>query len=530
MNINRRVGQGVFLVFCLLNSIIVGAAEQGKPNIVMILVDDMGYSDIGAYGGEIETPNLDKLANNGIRFTQMHNTAKCFPSRAALLTGLYAQQNGMHKRYRGFKNSVTLGEVLKSAGYRTLMSGKHHSAESLYDRGFDRVFGLLDGATNHFNPGIKRAGEVAPAKKTTKGRLWNIDDKKYRPYTPPEKDFYSTDYYTKYALDYLEEYKNEDNPFFLYLAYTAPHDPLHAWPEDIQKYQDTYKVGYEKIRQARWAKMKSLGVVDENMALSAATHKNWDALSLRMKNIEARKMAVYAAMIDRLDQNIGQLIAKLKALGKYENTLIVFASDNGSSAESAEKPGNKQVQLVEDGNDINLIGTMGYWASLKTDWANVSNTPLRFYKTTSYSGGTNTPFIVHWPQGIKKKQGSINHSFLGHFVDLMPTLLDITGAEYPKDFKNESVFPLVGESILPQLLGKESKRQTPLYWQWAKGSAIQIGDWKAIDNGKGWQLFNMQTDRSEIHNLAAVKPAKLTELVNAWQAWYQSTPAGQQNQ
>ena len=275
--------------------------EKKQPNIVMILVDDMGYSDIGCYGGEVNTPHLDRMANQGIRFTQFHNTAKCFPSRATLLTGLYAQDCGMSRGFPRFTHGVTLGEVLKGAGYRTLASGKHHSKESLFDRGFDRYFGLLDGATNHFNPGHPRAGEAKPAQKLPGRRSWALDEKVVRPYTPPEKNFYSTDAYTQRALDYLEQYKGEDKPFFLYLSYTAPHDPLQAWPEDIAKYADTYKVGYEAIRKARIAKLKALGLLDENSAVTPAVHKTWNKLSAKEQAVEARRMAVYAAMIDRVD-------------------------------------------------------------------------------------------------------------------------------------------------------------------------------------------------------------------------------------
>ncbi|MBK1879718.1 arylsulfatase [Pelagicoccus mobilis] len=516
----------LIILYSLISAFFVSGSD--KPNIIFILVDDMGYSDIGCYGGEVATPHLDSLAENGLRFTQMHNTSKCFPTRACLLTGLYAQQNGMHAKYKRFTNSVTLGEVLKGAGYRTLASGKHHSQESLFDRGFDRYFGLLDGATNHFNPGVQREGEVDPARKTINGRGWAIDDKTLRPYTPPEKDFYSTDSYTDYALDYLEEYKGEDKPFFLYLSYTAPHDPLHAWPEDIAKYLDTYEVGYETIRSARYEKMKRLGLVDELSPLSEATHGKWDSLSDRQRKIEVRKMAVYAAMIDRVDQNIGRLIAKLKELGEFENTMIMFASDNGSSAENAEKQGNKETPRVEDGNDIELIGTMGYWASLLEDWANVSNTPFRRYKVNSYQGGLCTPFVVHWPAGIEAKPGSINSTFTGHFIDVMPTLLEITGAEYPSEHRGEHVFPMAGESFLSQLKGEESQRSSPLFWQWKKTKAVRHEKWKALDNGKGWELYDMSQDLTETVNLAEQYPEKLTQLIGMHEAWYASTPAGKE--
>jgi len=502
----------------------LSAGAQEKPNIIFILVDDMGYSDIGCYGGEIKTPNLDRLAQNGVRFTQMHNTAKCFPSRATLLTGLYAQDCGMSHKFEKFTNAVTLAEVLKGAGYRTLASGKHHSRESLYDRGFDRYFGLLDGATNHFNPGLQRDGEPKPAQKKYGKRLWAIDDKVITGYTPPEKDFYSTDYYTKYAVDYLEEYKDEDKPFFLYLAYTAPHDPLQAWWEDVEKYKDTYKVGYEAIRTARIAKLKQLGLVSENSKISKPTHKPWDSLSDKQKEIEARKMAVYAAMIDRVDQKVGELIAKLEELDELDNTLIMFAADNGSNGENAEKSVQKK-NSVENGFPLDQIHTIEYWASLGIKWANVSNTPYRGLKNNSYEGGICTPFIAHWPKGIAKP-GTINKKFVGHFVDVMATVVDITGAEYPAEFKGQKVNPMAGESFLPQLRGDlEAQRDKDLYWQWSIGRAVRQGKWKAVTNGSKWALFDMEADVNETTDLSQQFPEKLDAMTKQWATWYDSTSA-----
>lgn len=498
-------------------------AEQ--PNVVMILVDDMGYSDIGCYGGEIDTPNIDRLAEQGIRFTQFHNTAKCFPSRATLLTGLYAQDSGMSHRYERFTHGVTLGEVLKGAGYRTLASGKHHSRESLFDRGFDRYFGLLDGANNHFNPGHPRAGEPKPAQKLPGQRRWALDGEVVKPYTPPEQHFYSTDAYTERALDYLEQYKGEDKPFFLYLAYTAPHDPLQAWPEDIAKYADTYKVGYEAIRTARIAKLKALGLVDEDTAVSDPVHKSWDQLSADQQAVQTRKMAVHAAMVDRVDQKVGELVAKLEALGELENTLILFASDNGCSAEMAEYNIHKKGKQAGDGLPLEMIGGVEYWASLGGDWANVSNTPFRKTKSSSYEGGICTPFIAYWPKGIAQP-GTINRAFTGHFIDVMATLVELTGAGYPTEFKGANVPPMAGESFLPQLQGDlTSPRKSELYWQWAKGRAVRQGKWKAVTQGNQWALFDMSIDMNETVDLAKQYPEKLDSMKQQWTRWYESTSA-----
>ncbi len=485
--------------------------NPNKPNIILILVDDMGYSDLGSYGSEIKTPNLDNLASNGIRFTQMHNTSKCFPSRASLLTGVYAQQSGMSVNPESIINTISVADLLKSVGYRTLQSGKNHSKTKMYDFGFDRAYEFFGGATNHFNPGKQRPGEPEPIFKGA-SNTWNIDDKSFNPYNT-NKDFYSTDYFTKYAMSYLDEYKKDTKPFFLYLAYTAPHDPLMAWREDIVKYRGKYLAGYKAIRDARYKKMLALGIVDPSMKLSDQTTKNWDSLTEMEKDQEDLRMAIYAAMIDRIDQNIGKLIAKLKETGKLENTLILFASDNGSNGENAE--GN----FEKKGNNGNgAPGTVSFWSSLKEDWANVSNTPYRLFKNTSYEGGICTPFIVSWPAFIKNK-GVINNQPL-HFVDMMATFKDITGATYPSSFRNQQIVPMQGESFFPILLGKNApERSKPIYWQWAKGKAIRVGDWKAVANKEVWALYNMKVDRNETTDLKLKNPEKFNELKNLYDGW-----------
>jgi arylsulfatase len=501
----------ILISFAATSQVVSKDKKSAKPNIVLILVDDMGYSDIGCYGGEIKTPNIDKIAQNGIRFTQMHNTAKCFPSRACLLTGVYAQQNGMSVKAESFNNSISLGDLLKTAGYRTLQSGKNHSKKSLYDFGFDRVYEFFGGATNHFNPGKQRPGEPIPIFKGGPD-TWNIDNKANKPYNT-DKDFYSTDYFTKNAISYLEEYKKDTNPFFLFLAYTAPHDPLMAWPEDIAKYRGKYLVGYKTIRDARYKKMLELGMVDPSMKLSAQTSKNWDLLTEEEKDQEDLRMAIYAAMIDRIDQNIGKLLEKLKETGKLDNTLILFASDNGANAENAE--GNF---AKKGSNGTGLPGTVAYWSSLKENWANVSNTPYRLFKNNSYEGGICTPFIAYWPSEIKSKGTIINQPF--HFVDVMATFKDITGATYPTSFRNQSIIPIQGESFLPSLLGKnQPQRSKPFFWQWAKGKAIRLGDWKAVANKDVWALYNMKVDRNETNDLKISNPEKFNELLKLYNDW-----------
>lgn len=480
-----------------------------RPNIVLILADDMGWSDLGCYGSEIATPHLDRLAKDGIRFTQFHNTAKCFPSRACLLTGLYAQQCGMAKSPGKFRNCATLGDLLRSAGYRTLASGKHHGTQNLIDLGFDRYYGLRDGACNHFNPGEQRPGEPVPGDKHPPGgkkRVWCIDEKTFKPYTPKEKDFYTTDYFTKHAVDYLEEYKNEDKPFFLYLAYTAPHDPLQAWPDDIKKYENHYLDGWEQLRKRRYLRQQELGIVDESMPLSMPSYRRWDVLSEAQRKTEARKMAVYAAMIDCMDRNVGKIIAKLEALGKSENTLILFASDNGCSAE-VPKPMNSRGE----------IGSMKCWSSLGPDWANASNTPYRYFKNDSYEGGICTPLIACWPEGIKDGGRITDHK--SHFIDIMATFVEITGARYPGKIRGWDTAPCEGESLVHLFKNRERPRRKPLFWQWRKGKAVMKDNWKLVSRKNKWELFDMEKDKTEATDLSTKHPEVVAELKSLHEGW-----------
>ncbi len=505
----------VFLTASGLSTVHTYAAE--KPNIVFILVDDMGYSDIGCYGGEVQTPHLDRMAANGIRFTQMHNTSKCFPSRACLLTGLYAQQCGMANHSKGgIKNAITVADLLKTQGYRTLAVGKHHSSKSLYDPGFDHFSGFYYGeggksCANHFNPGEQRPGEGVPARKNGEVRIYCFDDKKMVPYyTPKEKDWYTTDYFTKWAIDFLEQYRNEDQPYFLYLSYTAPHDPLHAWPEDIAKYDGVYEVGYEAIREQRFKRMKDLGIMGPDVQLSKSTHRPWNSLSAAQKKDQARRMQVYAAMIDRVDQNIGKLLAKVKELGQEENTLILFASDNGCSAED-----------VSTGNGE--IGSLTRWASVQKDWANVSNTPFRLWKNSSHQGGICTPFIAYGPVLIEQK-GVINKYPL-HFIDVMATLQELTGAKYPSTVNGKKIPPMQGESFLPALQGKTMpERKKPLYWQFRNGAAIRDGKWKLVTTAtkstNAWELFDMDKDPAETRDISSNFPEITDRLKNNWRNYF----------
>jgi arylsulfatase len=488
------------------------------------MADDMGWSDLGCYGSGIQTPNLDRLAENGIRFTQFHNTAKCFPSRACLLTGVYAQQNNMARRAGKLKNSVTVAEVLRKAGYRTLAAGKHHGLDNLYDRGFDRYFGLRDGACNYFNPGERRPGEVEPAhKKGMFPRKWCIDAETVAPYTPKEKDFYTTDYFTKYALEYLEEYKNEDKPFFLYLAYNAPHDPLQAWPEDIEKYVGKFMKGYEYYRKGRYKRMTETGLIDETFPLSSPAYRDWDSLPQAEKVKEDRRMAVYAAMIDCMDRNIGKVLDKIESLGERDNTLVLFTSDNGCS------PGtDTDFKGFNPGADEGEIGSMQRYTKLGIDWANVSNTPFKLYKTNAHKGGTCAPLIAYWPKGIEGKN-RITHT-VGHFIDFMPTFVEMSGAEYPAEFKGEKIVPMQGQSLLPIFQNSEGKRQKPIFWQFGKGKAVRCENWRLVsDGGSPWNLYDMTADKTETTDLSKKHPEVVSKLDKLYEDWLKSNPTTQKS-
>ncbi|MGZ0654916.1 sulfatase-like hydrolase/transferase [Coraliomargarita sp. W4R72] len=505
-------------LFTFADAALAFSAEPKRPNIVLIMVDDMGISDIGCYGAEILTPNLDRLADEGVRFRQFYNTSKCFTSRACLLTGAYAQQVNMGESHLSLQNAITLAEVLKQAGYSTYASGKHHGDDNLYNRGFDHYYGLRDGAANHFNPGLQRVGEPAPAQKTP-NRIWADDaleftasDPAYQSYFP--EDFYSTDVFTDKALDYLSEWEIEDSghPFFLYLAYTAPHDPLMAHPEDIAKYEGVYDVGYDAIRNARYQKQLEQGLFNASQyALSPAIYQDWDSLSQLEKDDEARRMQVYAAMVDRVDQRIGDLMQKLQDIGAYEDTLILFCSDNGSSSAN-----------VNLGDVSAEIGGLERYASLKLHWANVGNTPFQFFKDNSDEGGIRTPLICHWPKGITNPGRFADKA--GHFVDFMATFVDLTGAEYPNTRNGAPVVPMQGESFTDVLFDQAQARLTPIFFQWQVGEAMIDGDYKLLKHSTAspWKLFDLSVDATELNDLSNAEPVKYTELLAAYNAWYQA--------
>lgn len=507
-----------------------------KPNVLLILNDDMGYSDIGCYGGEVQTPNLDKLASNGLRFTQFYNTARCSPSRASLLTGLHPHQTGIGiltydsgpEGYAGDLNNecVTIAEVLKGNGYKTYMSGKWHIAKSLQEpsnnwplqRGFDEFFGTIIGAGSYYDPNTLTRGNE------------NIEHK-----AKENDDFYYTDAISDQAVDYIKGHaeKENDEPFFQYVAYTAPHWPLHAKEKDIDKYKGRFDQGWDNLREKRLERLVEMGILDENWELTDRdpSQPAWE--NAQDKEWLQRCMEVYAAQIDNMDQGIGRIIDTLEETNQLENTVVIFLSDNGACAEdiplnvSEDELVNKLTiaksqtrggEKVNFGNDASIMpGPENTYQSYGTAWANLSNTPFRLYKHWVHEGGIATPLIVHWPEGIKD-QGTLRHS-PGQLTDIMATIVDITGSTYPKSHKGNEILPLEGRS-LTSIFNKDREDHTPLFWEHEGNAAIRIGKWKLVKKyPDSWELFDMKEDRTEMNNLANQYPDFVDEMAEKYEKW-----------
>ena len=448
------------------------------------MVDDLGYSDIGCCGSEIETPNLDRLAKNGLRFSQFYNTAKCHSSRVSLLTGQYCIAAGDIK----MNHAVTSAEVLRAGGYSTLMSGKWHLDKEPTDFGFDRYFGHLSGATNFFK------GDNTFR---LNGKPWKV----------PSKDFYTTTAKVDHALNFLEESRQKDSPFYLYLAFNAPHAPLHALPEDYQKYKGRYDAGWDKIRDARIAKQKALGLLPSDLKPSVRPPhiRAWDQLVPWQRDYEINRMVTLAAMIDRVDQEIGRLITDLEKNKQLENTFILFVSDNGAC------PYDRKAPL------LNAEPTNGGVALAdSTGWSWARNAPFRFYKQNQFEGGISTPGILHWPAGLKTKPGSITATPV-HLIDVLPTLADLGQSEIPKTFPNRDLRPISGVSMRPILEGEKFTRPEPLYLIYYKDYGLRDGDWKLVSfKSQEWELYNLAHDRAETQNLAKAEPERLQKMISKW--------------
>ncbi len=493
-----------------------------RPNILLIMADDMGYSDIGCYGSEIRTPNIDMLASQGLRFTNFYNAARCCPTRASLLTGLYPHEAGMggmvssiHQNpapgpYQGFlnENCVTIAEVLKDAGYNTYMAGKWHVGEKPQywprKRGFENYFGLISGASSYFEL-IKQPNIV---------RQMAIDDE---PFVPSSPGFYMTDAFTDYGVQYINDHfqKKNNQPMFLYMAYTAPHWPLHALPEDIRKYENRYDEGWDAIRDERFQRMKEIGLVDDSYGNieRPASIPLWQEVEDR--DTWATKMEVYAAMVDRMDQGIGRLIDALENNGQLENTLVLFFSDNGGCHESVA--GRKL-------NDPTVpIGEKGSYEAYEEPWAYASNTPFRKYKHWVHEGGIATPLIAFWPAKIKAK-GQLTKQ-VSHIIDLMPTFLEIAEIDYPQEYNGKNIVPYRGESLLPVFNNPGQETERVLYWEHMQNRAVRVGKWKLV-SGKpelDWELYNLDTDPVETNNLISDFPDKADSLKALYFKWAEKT-------
>jgi arylsulfatase len=486
------------------------APQPQKPNIVVILVDDMGWADISCYGSEIPTPNLDRLAGRGIRFTQFYNTARCCPTRASLLTGLYAHQTGVGNMtgdngtpgYRGRLNDqcVTLGEVMRSGGYFTAMTGKWHVGQehgvTPWGRGFDRSLNCPLGG--FYFPSDPRTNLFLNGKELVK------DD----PALP--KDWYTTDLWTDFGLRFIDESLPTKKPFFLYLAHNAPHFPLEAPAEEIAKFRGKYMSGWDKLREERRRRQIEAGLVDKAWPLSPRPPevKAWDECSAEEKDRFDHIMAIYAAVVAHMDAAVGRLVEGLQKRGVLDNTLILFMSDNGGNAESG--PNGKF-----NGNPPGGPASMVFCGQ---SWATLENTPFRRYKHYNHEGGIATPLIAHWPAGIPTR-GELRHQ-PGHVIDIMATCVDVGGATYPKEFNGQPIMPMEGRSLVPAFANKPIQRDA-LYWEHGGNAAVRVGDYKLVRKGGGgaWELYDLAKDRTELDDLAGRMPDKAKELAAKWDAW-----------
>ena len=501
-----------FLWPCLAPAV---ASEAARPNILLILCDDLGFSDLGCYGGEIRTPNLDRMASEGLRFSQFYNCAVCVTTRAALTTGLYPRKAA--GTLRG--DMVTLGEVMQNAGYATAYTGKWHLGGVVpkrpIDRGFEEYYGVLSGCCNFFNP-------AQPDPKFYGGGQSRPFFHNDRAVTEFPANYYTTDAFTDHAVETIRRNCAGDKPFFHYLCYTAPHFPLHAPEKDIAHYRGKYADGYFKLRETRHERLIELGLVDPQWKLSAVDHKTgdfrydydvvaWDELADQPR--EQQRMEVYAAMVDRLDQNIGRLFAALDELQIADNTIIFFLSDNGGCASwpVKEEPFidfNRAIP-VGDGRGYEFVGKGWGWAQ---------NSPFRRHKTWNYEGGIATPLIVRWPSHVEA--GSITHQ-PSHLIDFMPTLVELAGGTYPSQFKGKQIIPAEGKSLLPILRGEQRVPHESLCWALYGNRAIRQGDWKLNwgASDKQWELYNLANDRTETNNLAGQHPDRVARMAAAWERW-----------
>lgn len=509
-------------------------SAQKRPNIVLILVDDMGYSDIGCFGSEIATPNLDRLSAKGVRFTQMYNGARCCPSRASILTGLYPHQAGIGHMttdlglpaYQGYLNDrcVTIAEALGDSGYYTLMAGKWHVGGNYaarrpetwspdderhptpLGRGFERFYGILSGCCSYYSPHTLMQ----------QNRFLDIE----------EDNFYFTDAISAAAEGFIREHAHRENPFFLFVSYTAPHWPLHALPEDIARYERIYDGGWDALRWERYERLVAMKIIDEKWQLSPRDDHTLPWEQAAYKQWEAQRMGVYAAQIDRMDQGVGHILSALKDGKVEDDTLVIFLSDNGGCAEFLKEDGfvqgvlypTRKGEIVRAGNFPGIVpGGEDTYMSYDLPWANTSNTPFRLFKHWVHEGGIATPMIASWL--AHTSQPSMVHA-PAHVIDIMATCLDAAGAPYPSEYGDVSIQPLEGESLLPAICGKPWSRQKPIYWEHEGNCALRDGAWKLVCRYPGpWELYNLEKDRTEQKNLIAGESFLVGKMIKEWQHW-----------
>lgn len=506
----------VFAILALVSTHAT-AAPPNRPNMVVILIDDMGFSDLGCYGGEVPTPNIDALADGGIRFTQFYNTGRCSPTRASIMTGLYPHQAGMGfldnlvrpgsigTQGRLRDDCVTMAEVLGDAGYFTIMTGKWHLGQqhgcTPWGRGFHRN---LNSAKGEFY--FKKQREKNDAKLFLNGETKNWNDPIFG------DDWYGPDLITEWGLKFIDEARTEDKPFFFYLAHSSVHFPLMVPPKDVKRYRGKYMDGWDKLREARHKKQIEMGLVDPKWPLSPLPPDvpKWDSLSDEQKDHFDHIMAVYAAMIDRLDRSIGTLVDGLKERGQLDNTIIMVLSDNGGNAETGpngilkgKRPGGRMSRVF-----------------LGQNWATLANTPLRRYKHFTHEGGISTPLIVHWPAGISNERNGKLEGQPGHLVDIMATAVEVAEAKYPTKRGEHEIQPMEGTSLVPAFAGEPLNREAPIYWEHEGNRAIRKGKWKLVMKFKGpWELYDIEADRTEQTDLIEKEPELAKQLIAEWEAW-----------
>jgi arylsulfatase A-like enzyme len=501
------------------------SAPSKQPNIIVMMADDMGFSDLGCYGSEIQTPNIDSMAQSGIRFTHFRNTARCCPSRTSLLTGLYAHQAGVGHMvnprpslpgYQGDLNQscVTIAQVLKGAGYQTTMSGKWHVTPNNgkkhnwpLQRGFDRYFGIIAGAASYYQPfSLTRDNE---------------------PIQSEGKDFYLTDAIGQNAAKYIEDAAKRPEPFFLYTAFTSPHWPLHAFDSDIERHKGRYKNGWDALREERQQRQIKMGLVNPKWGLTPRDEDVPAWKDAPDHEWYQRRMEVYSAQIDRMDRNVGIILEALKKTGRDQDTLILFLADNGGCAEELPegKLNNNSPKQSRDGRPMRsgnapsiMPGGEDTFASYGIAWANASNTPFRRYKHWVHEGGIATPLIARWPSGFQKTGGLAHEN--GHIIDLMATCVDVAGAKYPTNHDGNPILPMEGRSLVPALHGKKIPRSDAFYWEHEGNRAVVDGSYKLVSRFPNkWELYNLEADRCELHDLSGSEASRLAKMKDRYAQW-----------